>query len=150
MDTQPTPDNALELAPGVWIAPSEVKFSFSRSSGPGGQAVNKLSTKAELRVEVRSIVGLSDSAQTRLRRLAGRRLTQRDELLFQADTHRSQLENKRACIDRLRALVVDALNPPKPRKVRRISRAMIQKRLDAKRKRADKKSARRWLPRASD
>ena len=150
MDTQPTPDNALELAPGVWIAPSEVKFSFSRSSGPGGQAVNKLSTKAELRVEVRSIVGLSDSAQARLRRLAGRRLTQRDELLFQADTHRSQLENKRACIDRLRALVVDALNPPKPRKARRISRAMIRKRLDAKRKRADKKSDRRWRPGASD
>ena len=150
MDTQPTPDNALELAPGVWIAPSEVKFSFSRSSGPGGQAVNKLSTKAELRVEVRSIVGLSDSAQARLRRLAGRRLTQRDELLFQADTHRSQLENKRACIDRLRALVVDALNPPKPRKARRISRAMILKRLDAKRTRADKKSARRWRPGASD
>lgn len=150
MDSQPTPDNALELAPGVWIAPGEVKFSFSRSSGPGGQAVNKLSTKAELRVEVRSIVGLSDSAQARLRRLAGRRLTQRDELLFQADTHRSQLENKRACIDRLRVLIVDALNPPKPRKARRISRAMIQKRLDAKRKRADKKSARRWRPGASD
>ncbi|MCH8314714.1 MAG: aminoacyl-tRNA hydrolase [Planctomycetes bacterium] len=150
MDTQPTPDNALELAPGVWIAPGEVKFSFSRSSGPGGQSVNKLSTKAELRVEVRSIVGLPDSAQARLRRLAGRRLTQRDELLFQADTHRSQLENKRACIDRLRTLVVDALNPPKPRKARRISRAMILKRLDAKRKRADKKSARRWRPGASD
>ncbi len=150
MDTQPTPDNALELAPGVWIAPGEVKFSFSRSSGPGGQAVNKLSTKAELRVEVRSIVGLSDSAQARLLRLAGRRLTQRDELLFQADTHRSQLETKRACIDRLRTLVVDALNPPKPRKARRISRAMIQKRLEAKRKRADKKSDRRWRPGASD
>ena len=150
MDTQPTPDNALELAPSVWIAPSEVKFSFSRSSGPGGQAVNKLRTKAELRVEVRSIVGLPDSAQARLRRLAGRRLTRRDELLFQADTHRSQLDNKRACIDRLRTLVVDALNPPKPRKARRISRAMILKRLDAKRKRAAKKSDRRWRPGASD
>ena len=112
--------------------------------------MNKLSTRAELRVQVAVIVGLSDAAAARLRRLAGRRLTRRDELLFQADTHRSQLENKRACIDRLRALVVDALNPPKPRKVRRISRAMIRKRLDAKRKRADKKSARRWRPGASD
>ena len=150
MDTQPTSENDLELAPGVWIAPSEVNFSFSRSSGPGGQAVNKLSTKAELRVEVEAIVGLSGLTQARLRRLAGRRLTQRDELLIQADTHRSQLDNKRACIDRLRALVVDALNPPKPRKRKRISRAMVQKRLDTKRRRAKKKSTRRWRPGAND
>lgn len=150
MDTQPTADNALELAPGVWIAPGQAKFSFSRSGGPGGQAVNKLSTKAELRVEVEAIAGLSGSTQERLRRLAGRRLTQRDELVFQADTHRSQLDNKRACIDRLRTLVVEALNPPKPRKRKRISRAMVQKRLDTKRRRAKKKTARRWRPSAND
>ena len=150
MSASPKPENCHDLAPGVWVRGRDLRFAFSRSSGPGGQAVNKLSTRAELRVEVAVIVGLSDAAAARLRRLAGRRLTRRDELLFQADTHRSQLENKRACIDRLRALVVDALNPPKPRKVRRISRAMIRKRLDAKRKRADKKSARRWRPGASD
>jgi len=150
MDTQPTPDNSLELAPGVWIAPADAKFSFSRSGGPGGQAVNKLSTKAELRVKVETIVGLSGSTQARLRRLAGRRLTLRDELLIQSDTHRSQIDNKRACIDRLRTLVVEALSPPKPRKRKRISRAMVQKRLDTKRRRAKKKSTRRWRPGAND
>ena len=150
MPASPKPENCQDLAPGVWVRGRDLRFAFSRSSGPGGQAVNKLSTRAELRVQVAVIVGLSDAAAARLRRLAGRRLTRRDELLFQADTFRSQLENKRACIDRLRALIVEALNPPKPRKARRISRAMIQKRLDAKRRRADKKSARRWRPGASD
>ncbi len=150
MDTTPQPENALEFAPGVWIAPGELTFSFSRSSGPGGQAVNKLSTKAELRLQIEAIVGLSDSYRARLRRLAGRRLTQRDELVIQADTSRSQRDNKRACIDRLRALVIDAVNPPKPRKRKRISRAMVQKRLDTKRRRAKKKTSRRWRPSAND
>ncbi len=134
----------------MWIAPADAKFSFSRSGGPGGQAVNKLSTKAEMRVKVEAIAGLSGSTQARLRRLAGRRLTLRDELLIQSDTHRSQIDNKRACIDRLRTLVVEALNPPKPRKRKRISRAMVQKRLDTKRRRAKKKTARRWRPGAND
>ncbi len=133
----------LELAPGVWIAATDVRFAFSRSGGPGGQAVNKLSTRAELRVAVDSIVGLSQQVRTRLRALAGRRLTQGDEIVITAESERSQLDNRRACVDRLRALVADALAIPKPRRPTRPTRGAVEKRLDAKRRTAGKKQRRR-------
>lgn len=150
MEKNSKPENALELGPGVWILPSDLRFSFSRSRGPGGQAVNKVSSRAELRVALSSIVGLSQQAQARLRKFAGRRLTQLDELLFDADTFRSQLDNKQACIDRFRVLIARAVTIPKPRKARRISRSMVEKRLATKRKRAEKKSTRRWKPGKND
>ncbi len=150
MDTNPKPEHALELSPGVWIEPRDLRFSFSRSSGPGGQSVNKVSSRAELRVALTSIIGLSQQAHARLRKIAGRRLTQNDELLFDADTFRSQIDNKQACIDRFRSLITRAATIPKPRKARRISRSMVEKRLATKRKRADKKSTRSWKPDKDD
>ena len=133
----------LELAPDVWIAAAEVRFAFSRSSGPGGQAVNKLSTRAELRVAVDSIEGLSQQVRTRLRGLAGRRLTQGDEIVITAESERSQLDNRRACVDRLRALVADALAIPKPRRPTRPTRGAVERRLDAKRRTGARKQRRR-------
>ena len=150
METNEKPDNALELSNGVWILPSDLRFTFSRSSGPGGQSVNKVSSRAELRVALASIAGLSQQAQARLIRLAGRRLTLLDELIFDADTFRSQLDNKQACIERFVALIAKAATIPKPRKAKRVSRSMIEKRLATKRKRSQKKSARRWKPDKDD
>ena len=135
-------DSREELAPGVWVERSEMRFAFTRSGGPGGQAVNKLSTQAQLHVAVEAIRGLSERAGRRLRRLAGQRLTKNDELLFQAQTHRSQLDNKRACLDRLRELVAEAVKEQRVRKKTRPTRAMIEKRLAAKRKQAEKKRGR--------
>jgi len=131
------------LAPDVWIAAAGVRFAFSRSSGPGGQAVNKLSTRAELRVAVDSIEGLSQQVRTRLRALAGRRLTQGDEIVIVAESERSQLDNRRAAVDRLRALVADALAIPKPRRPTRPTRGAVEKRLDAKRRTGVRKQQRR-------
>jgi ribosome-associated protein len=139
----PQPGTREELAPGVWVARSDLQFVFVRASGPGGQAVNKLSTQAQLRVPMSAIAGLGARATGRLRRLAGQRLTKTDELLFQAQTHRSQLDNRRACLQRLRELVIAALKEPRPRKKTRPTRAMIEKRLAAKRKQAEKKRDRR-------
>lgn len=135
----------VELATGVWADPGALRYVFARSGGPGGQAVNKVATKAQLRVRVGAIRGLSDAARGRLRRLAGRRLTDDDEVLVQADTHRSQLDNRQACLDRLRDLVRRAATPPKPRKKTKPSRAAKQKRLDAKKKRGDVKRRRGTL-----
>src|SRR5690606_23893594 len=83
----------VEFAPGVSVARSDLRFTFSRSGGPGGQAVNKLSTRAELRVAVDAIEGVDDAAAARLRRLAGKRLNQSDEIVLHAETYRSQLDN---------------------------------------------------------
>jgi ribosome-associated protein len=137
------PEGALELGPGVWVDEGAIRFAFSRSGGPGGQVVNKLSTKAELRVAVEAIRGLSPPAAARLRTLAGRRLTRGDELVLVASTTRSQLDNKRACLRRLRALVVEALDVPKPRKATRRSKASVERRLTEKRRTSDKKETRR-------
>ena len=141
--TAPGSRGPLELAPGVWIAAADVRFAFSRSSGPGGQAVNKLSTRAELRVAVEVIVGLSEQVRQRLRSLAGRRLTQGDEIVIVAESERTQLDNRRACVDRLKALVVDALAVPKPRRPTRPTRGAVEKRLDTKRRTAGRKQQRR-------
>ena len=146
--TRPKPDNAVELSPPemepeAWVDPSDLEYSFSRSGGPGGQAVNKLSTRAQLRVAVEAVVGLTDEMRDRLRTLAGQRLTRGDELIFEAETSRSQLDNKKACLTRLRALVADAMNVPKPRKPIKPTRGMVQRRLAEKRRQAQKKDSRR-------
>ena len=133
----------LEFGPGVWIERDALRFDFSRASGPGGQAVNKLSTRAQLHVSVRDIRGMDDHAAARLRRLAGKRLTLDDELLIQAQTHRSQHDNKQACIDRLRELVAAALVRPKTRKKSKPTRGMIERRLESKRRQSHKKGLRR-------
>ncbi len=146
--TPARPDNAIDLGPRdaasvAWVDPADLQYTFSRSSGPGGQAVNKLSTKAQLRVAVDAIVGLTPQAVDRLRSLAGQRLTRADELIFEAETSRSQLDNKHACLERLRALVTEAATIPKKRKSRKPTRAMKERRLQEKRRQAQKKDSRR-------
>jgi ribosome-associated protein len=137
------PPNAIRLAASVWAAPGAIRFTFSRSSGPGGQAVNKLSTRAQLRIAVADINGLSPDAAGRLRSMAGRRLTQDDEIALEAETYRSQLDNKQACIEKLAALVQAAQVRPKVRRKRKPTRAMIRKRLELKRRTSQKKRLRR-------
>lgn len=137
------PDHLPPLPIGVDIRPGGLKFVFSRSSGPGGQAVNKISSKATLRVAIGDIIGLDEHAAARLRRLAGHRLTESDDILISADTSRSQLDNKRECIERLSALFTQSLRPPKHRKKSKPSRSMIRKRLESKRKQSQKKGERR-------
>ncbi len=141
--TAPGSEGVLELGPGVTIAAVDVTFSFSRSSGPGGQAVNKLCTRAELRVTVEAIAGLSELVRRRLRDLAGRRLTKADEILIVAETERSQLDNRRECVKRLRALVAQALAVPRKRRPTRPSRSSIEKRLETKRRQSGRKQTRR-------
>ena len=140
----------VRIAPGVWIDRADLSFSFSRSGGPGGQAVNKLSTRAQLRVALGAIRGLPDEAAARLRHLAGRRITVGDELLIAAETYRSQQDNKRACLDRLRQLIAAALVRPKIRKKKKPTRSMIEKRLKSKRLHSEKKQVRRRRTRGED
>src|SRR3954469_10947044 len=80
----------IELGPGVWTDREQLRFGFSRSSGPGGQNVNKVNTKTELRVNLSALHGMSDRALARLRASAGRKLTAGDEILLTADSERTQ------------------------------------------------------------
>ena len=137
------PEGAVDLGPGVWVDPGALRYAFSRSGGPGGQVVNKLSTKAELRVTLVAIVGLSPDAAERLRELAGRRVNQAGELVLVASTSRSQLDNKRACLARLKNLVADALDVPRARKDTSPTKASVERRLAEKRRTSRRKDSRR-------
>ncbi len=137
------PEAIEVLASGVWVARADLTFTFTRGSGPGGQAVNKLSTAAQLRVPLDRIHGLDERAAARLRHLAGRRLTDGGELLVRSRTHRSQLDNRRACLERLGRLVAAASAVPRVRRKTRPTKAMIERRLAEKKRQADKKRQRR-------
>jgi len=133
----------IELAPGV-SAPSEaIRVQYARSSGPGGQNVNKLNTRAELWIAVDAIAGLTPGAANRLKCLAGKRLTRSGEIHLVAQTERSQERNRQAVLDRLIAIIEEAIIEPKPRRPTRPSRAAKRRRLESKRRRGEVKVHRR-------
>lgn len=137
------PEWMPQLPTGISVRPDGLRFVFSRASGPGGQAVNKISSRATLRVAVMDILGLDVLASTRLRQLAGHRLNDADEIVISADTSRSQLDNKGECVKRLSSLIAQAMKPPTLRKKSKPTRSMIRKRLESKRKQSEKKGARK-------
>ncbi len=140
----PPPPGAIELGRGAWILPSRLQWSFSRSSGPGGQHVNKTSTKATLRVHLDDLGGLDDAARARLRSIASSWLAQDSDLVIQADESRSQIDNRDAALRRLRAVVLQAATPPKVRRRTKPTRGSKERRLQSKKREGEKKSRRRW------
>jgi ribosome-associated protein len=133
----------LEIAPGISVGQDALEFHFVRSSGPGGQNVNKVSSAVQLRFNVAGATGLPEPVKRRLMRLAGTRLTSTGVLVIDARRHRSQKLNRRDALDRLRALVVRALRPPAQRRPTAPSGASRLRRLEAKRRRALIKRLRR-------
>lgn len=133
----------VELAPGVWVADSLIRVQYSRSGGPGGQNVNKVNTKAQLWVPLDRIVGLSESAMQRLRKLAGNRITSEGELYIIAETERTQERNRQAVMERLMALIAEARIEPRKRKKTKPSRGAKERRLKSKKHRGDVKAMRR-------
>lgn len=118
------------------------RFDFARSSGPGGQNVNKTSTKAIARVSVEDLEGLSEAERDRVRsRLAGR-LTVEGELVVYAQDERSQVLNRAAAMARLEALIVKAAHRPKERRPTSPTRASRERRLAGKKARSEVKRAR--------
>ncbi|MGC4031533.1 MAG: alternative ribosome rescue aminoacyl-tRNA hydrolase ArfB [Tepidisphaeraceae bacterium] len=119
-----------------------VRVQYSRSSGPGGQHVNKTSTRCELWVAVNDIVGLTENARTRLRLAAGAKLTLADQIHIAADESRSQEGNRSMAVDRLREMIVRAMVEPKRRKKTKPSYGAKQRRLASKKHRSDIKRGR--------
>lgn len=124
------------------IPAQELEITASRSSGPGGQHVNKTDTRIQVRWNVPASAVLSDSQRTRLLRNLGPRLTDAGDLLLACDANRSQRRNRDEALQRLAALVREALIPPKPRKKTRPSRAAVERRLDEKKLRSGVKRTR--------
>jgi ribosome-associated protein len=137
------PEGGVEVAPGVRLPDAALQFTFVRSSGPGGQNVNKVATKARLRVAMNDLATrLDDRVMRRITRLAGDRLTHDGDLIITADESRSQRANRQACMDRLRSLIVEAQKRPRPRRRTRPTRASKERRLDEKKRRGQIKKRR--------
>lgn len=135
--------STTSVAPGVDLPEAALSFTFSRSSGPGGQNVNKVNSKATLTVPLDALQGvLPPYAIHRLEIVGSRYLTQ-EGLQISASESRSQLTNRRVCLQRLREVLVEAMRRPKIRKKTKPSARAVQRRLDAKKHRSKLKATRR-------
>lgn len=127
----------------VRIPESEIKVEFVRSSGPGGQKVNKTSTKAQLRWNIDASTVFSSKEKALLKKRLAHKLTKEGEIVLSADTERSQLQNKMAVIARLQTLVRTALIPKRKRIATKPTRGSKERRLSDKKKQSRKKKMRK-------
>jgi ribosome-associated protein len=123
---------SLTVKPGLEIPDTDLEVAFVRSSGPGGQNVNKVASAVQLRFALARNTTLREDVKARLRQLAGQRVTDAGELLIVARESRSQEQNRRSAEERLLDLVRRALIAPKKRHATKPTRASRERRLDSK------------------
>jgi ribosome-associated protein len=136
----------LKINDTISIDDAELEESFVRSSGPGGQNVNKLSTAVQLRFDVRRSPSLPNDVAIRLMRLAGRRVTTEGVLVIIAQNNRTQERNRAEARERLAGLVREAAIPPVARRPTKPTKASKLRRIEGKKARSGIKALRRTRP----
>jgi ribosome-associated protein len=136
----------IEITHQISIDESELQFDFIRASGPGGQNVNKVSSAVQLRFDVANSHSLPEEVRQRLARIAAKRINKDGVLVLEASRFRTQEQNRQEAIERLVELVRRAAYKPRPRKHTRPTAASIERRLEKKRQRSEKKKLRRRTP----
>ncbi len=122
---------------------AEFEITFVRSSGPGGQNVNKVNSKAVLRWAVRSSHCLPDEVRQRFLQKYGSRLTMGGELLVTSQRYRDAPRNSQDCLEKLRTMLLGVVHPPKRRRATRPTRGSVERRLQGKRRQSAAKQGRR-------
>ena len=133
----------LYVSPSLSIPLSELRFKFHRSSGPGGQNVNKLNTSVELQFDFVHSAVLNDEQCQRIAEKLATRLNSAGALSIQSERFRTQGRNRADCLSKLAALLAEALKTHPKRTKTKPSRAAQARRLDSKRRHSEKKKSRR-------
>ncbi len=136
----------IQVTPHIAIDDSELVESFVRSSGPGGQNVNKVSSAVQLRFDARRSSSLPNDVAIRLMKIAGKRLTKDGVIVIAAQQHRQQERNRADARERLFEMIREAAIPPVPRRATKVPRSEKKKRLEGKKRRSEIKGLRQRRP----
>jgi ribosome-associated protein len=140
----------IRISPSIALDESELQMTFVRSSGPGGQNVNKVATAVQLRFHVPSSPSLPEEVRQRLMQIAANRISSDGDLIISAQRFRTQEQNRQDAIERLVELVRRATRRPTPRLATKPTRASKQRRLDQKLHRGGVKRTRRPVGQGDD
>jgi ribosome-associated protein len=137
---------SIRIAKGILVPEGAIEWRAVRSSGPGGQNVNKVASKVELRVDLAGVTGLSGPARARLRALAAGRLDAAGRLVATSQRTRDQLRNLEDAREKVKKLVERAMKAPRPRRLTQPSPGAVERRLKQKRVRSVVKRIRQASP----
>jgi len=135
--------STFDISPSIRIPWNELQFSYSRSSGPGGQHVNKTNTKATLKWDVQQTEALPPTVKQRFEKHWGARINKEGVLVIHSEESREQRSNMEACLEKLKSMVALSAKRPKTRIATKPSRSSVKRNQEKKRQRSDRKSQRR-------
>src|SRR6478735_2798726 len=133
----------LEVSPDLRIPLSEIKFTYAKSGGPGGQNVNKLNTKAVLRWHIMTSTVMPQQVHLRFLDKYKNNISVEGDLVLDSTRYRSAMDNTEDCLEKLRVMIRAVLKPPRPRKATKPTAGSQRRRLADKKKQSEKKSGRK-------